>query len=174
MRVPAGDITLAPNLAPVSGQPSGTIAVDVYVDKQHLRRVQVHVGWDWEARVPTASRALPFGTTLSEADCKWTQQKRKDIPAGLVLKAAELLGMRLSRPLHEGDLITQGVIASPKVVEKGDLVQLALRGKGFNILTTATAQEAGSPGEKIKLLQNESKKIFIGKVVGKNKVEITF
>jgi flagella basal body P-ring formation protein FlgA len=174
VQVPAGEITLVPVMGVASGQPSGTMAIDLYAEKQRLRRFQVQVDWEWEARVPAAARDLPSGKILSESDCRWSQQKRKDIPAGLVLKANELLGMRLLRSLSEGELITQGVLAAPRLVEKGDIVQLALRGKGFNILTTAAAQQAGVAGESIKLMHPDSKKVFIGRVVGKNRVEIPF
>lgn len=171
--VPDGAFTLVPVLRPSSGKPVNLLTVDLYSGQQRLRRFQVQTEWEWEASVATAARDLPFGHTLSEGDFRWVDQKSQDVPVGLVLDAGTLAGMRLRRPLQTGNLITQDVLTAPLMVEKGDVVQLALRSSGFSIVTTGTAQQAGGSGDKIRVIQPESKRVFIGKIVGKNKVEIT-
>jgi flagella basal body P-ring formation protein FlgA len=170
--VPAGEFTLVPVPALSSGGSAGLMTFDLYSGKLRFRRFQVRVEWDWEASVATAARNLPFGHQLSEGDYQWVQQKRQDVPAGLVLEADALSGMRLRKPMKAGQVILREALAAPRLVEKGDVVQLALRSKGFNIVTTATAQQAGESGDRIKVIQTDSKKIFVGKVIGKNRVEI--
>ena len=169
---PAGEFTLVPVSASASGGSAGLMTFDLYSGKLRFRRFQVRVEWDWEASVATAARNMPFGHILSEGDFQWVKQKRQDIPAGLVLEAGVLSGMRLRRPLQAGQVILKEALAAPRLVEKGDVVQLALRSKGFNIVTTATAQQAGESGDRIKVIQTAGKKVFVGKVVGKNRVEI--
>jgi flagella basal body P-ring formation protein FlgA len=170
--VPAGGFMLVPVRAPSSSGPAELMTFDLYNGKRRFRRFQVRVEWDWEASVATAARNLPFGHQLSEGDFQWVRQKRQNIPAGLVLEPGALSGMRLRRPLQAGQIILREALAAPRLVEKGDVVQLALRSKGFNIVTTATAQQAGESGDRIKVIQTDSKKVFVGKVVGKNRVEI--
>jgi flagella basal body P-ring formation protein FlgA len=171
--VPDGEFTLVPVLRSSSGKPTNLVTVDLYSGQRRLRRFQVQTEWEWEATVATAARNLPFGHTLSEGDFSWVDRKSQDVPADLVLDAGALAGMRLRRPLQTGDLITREVLTAPLMVEKGDVVQLALRSSGFSIVTTGTAQQAGGSGDKIRVIQPESKRVYIGKIVGKNKVEIT-
>lgn len=169
---PAGEFTLRPVMIPSSGRPADALTIDIYSSERRIRRFQAQVEWEWEASVAVAARNLPFGHVVSDGDVNWISQKRQDLPAGLVLDSASLTGMRLRRPLQAGESITRAVLAQPKVVEKGDWVQLVLRARGFSIVTTGVAQQAGESGDKIKVIQANSKKLFVGKVVGKNKVEI--
>jgi len=80
------------------------------------------------------------------------EKKRTDI-AGLSgawwQDAGALVGMRLTRPMAEGDVILSDTVKKPPLIKRGDIVTIQLDAGGVHILSRGLAMRTARQGERI-------------------------
>lgn len=170
--LPQKQLRIVPDFTRWTKRPNQEIPVDFYCDNQKLRRIIVQVHLRWEGRVASATRNLPVGQVLTEGDYQWARQGREDNPALVHLAPRSLAGMRVRQPVHAGQALSRSMLSELRMVEGGEIVEVTVRGEGFSVRTSARAQQNGNSGDRIKVVHVTSKRVLIGKVIGRNKVEI--
>jgi len=111
--------------------------------------VQVH----WWANVVTVRQELPPRSLLQAS---MLQVERQDIAGhrGIFWTSEkELLGMRLTRPMHAHDVIFSNMVKRPPLLQRGDYVDILAGNAAFSVRASGQVMRAGSLGEKI-LVQN--------------------
>ena len=119
-----------------------------------------------------ATRALARGDTLIQDD---VVAGRGDAD-GVVLKrlpiAAETLGARVKRAVEEGALLSSDVLSVPWSVRSGQQVRLRAVVDGIEAHGMAVATENGRIGTVIRVVNPDSRRTLVGRVVGPGEVEV--
>lgn len=170
--VPPNGTAMQPDFRHHKGKPDGMVTIQLFQNGKKYRTLLVRAEMSWEGCAPAAVRDLPMGARLEEQDIEWVRKVRQGFPFDLPLEQRSLAGMRLRQPVLSGELIRESVLLPERMIEKGDLVQVVVQGKGFSIQTTAVAGQSGVQGQKIRLIQTSSKRSMIGRVSGKQRAEI--
>lgn len=128
----------------------------------------VHV----ETDVLRATRRLERGEELTEADVVAV----RGMAAGVALKplpvGVEAVGARLTRAVDEGGLLSTDVLSVQWAVRSGQQVRLRAVVDGIEAQGLGVATENGRVGAVIRVVNPDSGRTLVGRVVGIKEVEV--
>lgn len=126
----------------------------LYVSARVIRRGAVLV----------ATRNLARGAVLTEPDLALEERNLEEGPAGYLTDPAQALGKRTVRPLRLGAPLSSGVLDDVQVIARGQRVWLVAQSRSLSVRMAGTALEAGTPGDRIQVQNDASKKVVQGLV----------
>lgn len=163
--------TMSSTISVVAAEPVGASEYDVIVainSKGQVEEFTVKATVAETSRVVVATRALRAGTILTAADLKLASPKSDAEMSLAVGEVEELIGHELIRAVGPDQIIPIDQIVQPRLIRKGDLVDVTAKSGGVRVTTQAVAQEDGSLDQSISLEPVDSK----AKVAQKNKETI--
>jgi len=137
-----------------------------------LHRWYVPVQVNWWANVVTVRQELPARSLLQSS---MLQVQRKNIAGHMGVwwkKTAELVGMRLTRPLHTDDVVFSSAVKRPSLIKRGDRVTMVVGNGRFSVRTAGKAMKAAGLGEKVLVQNMRSKKKVEGVVIDAHTVRV--
>lgn len=114
--------------------------------------------------VLVATRNLPRGAVLAESDLAIEERNLEEGPAGYLTEPAQAVGKRTIRPLRLGLPVTSGALGDVQVVARGQRVWLLAQSRSLSVRMSGTALEAGTPGDRIRVQNDASKRVVQGLV----------
>ncbi|WIO73477.1 flagellar basal body P-ring formation chaperone FlgA [Porticoccaceae bacterium LTM1] len=114
--------------------------------------------------VPVATRTLRRGEVLSAEDVSLMEQPLHQLPAGYFEKASEAIGQEATRNIQAGSTLTQGMLAAPKVIKRGQQVTLIAGSDSFEVRMNGKALSDAAVGDRLRVENLSSKKIVEGTV----------
>ena len=157
--------------------PAGLLAgslyayVDILVDGQKRKTVVVPLAVEMKAHIITAKQNIKRHQLISEG--MLTQQERtitdlRRIP----LKMSEVVGRRAkSRILKDSILIEGAVEPMPKILN-GSVIPITVQINGVSVRTTGKALADGRVGDKIKVVNQSSRKTVVGTITEDGEIEV--
>jgi flagellar basal body P-ring formation protein FlgA len=117
------------------------------------------------------ARSARVGDSLSEAD---VQVAEVDLAAGspAVQRVSDIIGRKLARNLEAGHSLRQDDLKVRRWFAAGDMVQLLVRGSGFQVAAEGTALTPGDEGQCARI-RTENGKVVCGQPVGERRVELS-
>jgi len=138
-------------------------------------RVQANlaVRTDLEVIAPVAVAAidLPRGAIIARGDV-YMAERDLDSLREPYLNAEALIGKSVRRSLRAGAVMQKGLLETPPVVRRGDLVTMTVRSGALLLTARGAARENGVTGETIKVRNNVSQKDILCKVTGPGQVNV--
>lgn len=121
------------------------------------------------AVVVVAARTIPGRTVLTEADLALAPAA-----AGPGLAALDqAVGLETRTSLYAGRPIRAQDLAPPALIERNDLVRLGYRKGALSITVEARALDRGALGERVRVMNLDSRLTVIGRVTGPATVEVS-
>lgn len=99
--------------------------------------------------VPVLTRSLQRGHLLAASDIKMAEHKLDRPQANLYLDIAQLLGKELRRPLPAGSPLAAHQLRSPRLIERGQVVELVAGGPGVKVRMQGKALANAAAGDRI-------------------------
>lgn len=124
--------------------------------------------------VLVATRNLPAGSTLADADLRSERRDTANLLQGAVGDIALARGQALAQPLAAGAVLTPAALTRPAQVRRGDSVVLVSRSAGFEVRAGGKALANGAVGERIAIENSSSRRVVQGVVRADGSVEIAF
>lgn len=143
------------------------------VDGRLVKTLLVRGELDVVTAVVTAAGDLERGTLLGEKDLQLVERDLGGLRDPF-FDPAELLGKKLKRPLRAGDVLEPGMVDTPPLVKRGDVVNMQLRGSGFTLSAQGVARQDGGAGETILVRNSNSRKDISCQVTGPGLVAVEF
>ena len=140
-----------------------TVGVNCAAPRQWTIYVSVRVIYRGEVLV--AARSMSRGTELEPRDLVFEVRDLEQGPSGYLTDPFQAVGKRLKRPLRLGSPVTDSVLEEIQLVERGQRVWLVVESGRLSVRLMGTALEAGAPGDRIRVQNDESERIVQG-VVG--------
>ncbi len=151
-----------------------SLVITFKVDGRAIKKVPLSGRIKVLQRVVKASRNLPKGHILSEADLvestEMTHYPAQEIPVG----SEAILGMMLTRPIRGGQIITKAMVKSPPLVRKGERVLITAENRAIKVTTLGKVLEDGALGEQVRVVNITSGKQLFATVAGKGRVAVSF
>jgi flagella basal body P-ring formation protein FlgA len=147
--------------------------VEIWVDDLFQRSVSITLRVDRLLEVMVASRAIRRQAVLTEDEFRPERRASGRIPPGAFSRSEDVAGKQAVRDVRAGEVLTSRALQPPPVVQKGDLVTLVVEGKGFRITASGKANEAGRPGQFIRVTNLASRKELYGRVDEGREVRIS-
>ncbi|MCF6289669.1 MAG: flagellar basal body P-ring formation chaperone FlgA [Desulfobacterales bacterium] len=128
---------------------------------------------DLEALAPVAVAAisLPRGAVIAPGDVRMVERDLSGLRQPC-LDAGSLVGKKVRRTLRAGEVLLKGLLKTPPVVRRGDLVTMTLRSGGMVLTARGAARENGVTGATIRVRNNASHKEILCRVTGPGTVVV--
>ena len=123
-----------------------------------------------EAAVPT--RAINRGDVLKASDFAIERRPRSEFTSEPPASAAEIAGLAARRALRIGQPLRNADLMKPEIVKKNDMVMLHYAVPGIVLTMRGQAQDSGTEGDIVNVLNVTSKRVIQGVVVGPGRVNI--
>jgi flagella basal body P-ring formation protein FlgA len=106
--------------------------------------------------VLTYARSLAAGDVIQPADVVWSTVQAHQAPAGGPQDADQVVGLSAKRALRAGAPVTSRDLASPQVIARNDMVEVAYIAGGVELTVTGKATRNASAGEAVPVLNTQS------------------
>ncbi|MNK55324.1 flagellar basal body P-ring biosynthesis protein FlgA [compost metagenome] len=106
--------------------------------------------------VLTYARSLAAGDIVQPADVVWSTVQAHQAPAGGPQDADQVVGLSAKRALRAGAAVTSRDLASPQVIARNDMVEVAYISGGVELTVTGKATRDASAGEAVPVLNTQS------------------
>jgi flagellar basal body P-ring formation protein FlgA len=176
-----------------NGAPLGLSAV---LDAGEVQRLAHIHGLDWEnprgvRRIIVPSVAAPAGSAAEDAaparrmvealtyahslnagdmvqpqDLTYAKVAGFSVPADAPSDAARVIGKVARRPLRAGAAVSSQDVAAAQVIKRDDVVEIAYRDDGINLILQGRAMGSASAGEPVSVMNPASKKVFQAIAIG--------
>lgn len=97
--------------------------------------------------VLTYARSLAAGEVVRPEDVVWTEVQAHQAPADAPDDAERVIGLAARRALRSGQAVRPGDLSAPRVISRGDMVEVAYRSGGVTLSLRARAMENAAAGE---------------------------
>ncbi len=121
---------------------------------------------------PVLTRRVLSGEIIKPRDVQYVSIRASRLQNNVVLNAEDLFGMASKRGLRAGVPIRVSEIHRPILVPKGGLVMIILKNKSLTLTAQGRAQEAGSDGDTIRIINVQSNTVVEATVIGANRVAV--
>ncbi|MBN0986793.1 flagellar basal body P-ring formation protein FlgA [Amphritea sp. ZJ14W] len=122
--------------------------------------------------VVVSSRALSKGTILGDSDIYLKEYDTKSLSSAYFTNPGELIGREVKRSLASNQIISPTLVEKRLLIRKGDLVYIEARKGAMTVRMTGTAEQDGSLGEQISVINSRSGKQVYGYVKSQGVVSV--
>lgn len=116
--------------------------------------------------VLTYARSLAAGDIVQPADVVWSTVQAHQAPAGGPQDADQVIGLSAKRALRAGAVVASRDLASPQVIARNDMVEVAYISGGVELTVTGKATRDASAGEAVPVLNTQSGRTIDAVAVG--------
>jgi flagella basal body P-ring formation protein FlgA len=96
------------------------------------------------------------------------------VPANVVVRVGQVLGLRARHNIAANSVLRNDQIESPPVVRRGDVVQMIAESDVLKVAAKGMAKENGAVGERIRVMNLQSRKIIYAQVLDEQTVQVEF
>lgn len=123
--------------------------------------------------VMVAITPIAKGATFSEGDVQIVKRALHGIPGTPILGGPEaLVGAVAKRYVAKGSVLVEGAFDLPPLVRSGSMVTVKVVSGALTIIASGQAVTDGAKGQLVRVVNLDTRKDFVARVVGENQVEV--
>ncbi len=123
--------------------------------------------------VVTIGRTVERGNILKDADIVMERRPRSEVGRDALTKRADVIGMAARGAMQGGRPLRAADLMKPDLVLRNQAVTLVYEAPGMVLTIRGKANEGGAEGDVISVLNEQSKRVVQGMIVGPGRVAIT-
>jgi flagella basal body P-ring formation protein FlgA len=120
--------------------------------------------------LPVATRRMLPGDVIGPGDVQAGRIRASAIRAEVARSATQAVGMALHHVVGPGAPFVLADLVRPTAVEKGKTVQMVLEAPGLSLSAQGVAVDSGAIGERIRVLNPQSRAMIEAEVIGAGRV----
>ena len=114
----------------------------------------------------TYAHSLNAGDIVQPQDLTFAKVAAFAVPSDAPNDAARVIGKVARRPLRSGVAVSSQDVAASQVIKRDDVVEIAYRDDGINLVLQGRAMTSASAGEPVTVMNTASKKVFQAIAIG--------
>ena len=173
--LPKGRIThtiVKPDRTSIAGKIPLSVVFEV--DGRVAKKVWVTADVEVYADVAVTIRPLPRYQVITEDDVAVEQRNLASAASNSLTRLDEVCGKRTKRSLNAGVILRDDLLESLPLVKRGDRVFIVAESKGLRITTRGEAREKGGMGDTVRVINLDSRKGILARVIDENTVRVDF
>lgn len=123
--------------------------------------------------VAVATRAVARGEILREQDVAIERRPKSALQNDIVRAPAVAVGMAAQQALRPGHAIRDADLTRPQLVKRGEPVMIVYEVPGITLTARGKAEESGSLGDTVNVLNVQSKRTIQGIVTASGQIKVT-
>lgn len=151
-----------------------SLAVDFSVNGRSHKRIWATAQIEVRGPVVVTSKPLGRYKPITEDDIVVQTMDLANLPANVLTDPEAVLGKRTKRAIGAQIPLRADVIELPPLVKRGDLVMIIVESKGLKITARGLVKKKGRLGERIPVVNVDSKKVLYARVIDSNTVKLEF
>ena len=163
---------VAPDMRRLKGTCS--IAVDFSVNGHFEKKVWATATVEVWGPVVVTRKPLGRYKPITEDDIMLQTLDLTHLSSNVVTDPEAVLGKRTKRAIGAQTPLRADSIELPPLVKRGDLVVIIAQSKGLKITTRGLVKKKGRLGDRIPVVNVDSKKVIYGRVIDSNTVQVDF
>ena len=158
------------NYSPATGRFEAVILVDIgtSVDRQRIRGTATEM-----VKTLSTNRAINRGEVITADDIAVQMVPRRTAGQIRTPDPTQIIGMSARRQITPGQPLALGDVSPPQLVTRGEIVTLIYEIPGLLLTGRGQATESGTRGETVAILNQQSKRIVHGVVIGQGRIQVT-
>lgn len=148
------------------------ITIAVLVDGREAKRGVVTTRVRADRKVYLVGRPMRRGALVHREDLRVEVRDVSDIPSDAVLSPEKIIGHRTTRALGSGLVWQKSHLRMPQLVSRGQIVRLNFRTGALAIEGRGKAREDGRPGDRIRVVNVDSRREVVGTVTATGEVDV--
>lgn len=162
----------APGMRPLKG--TFSIAVDFSVNGHFEKKVWATATVEVWGPVVVTRKPLGRYKPITEDDIMLQTMDLTHLSSNVVTDPEAVLGKRTKRVIGAQTPLRADSIELPPLVKRGDLVVIIAQSKGLKITTRGLVKKKGRLGDRIPVVNVDSKKVLYARVIDSNTVQVDF
>ncbi|HKS85014.1 MAG TPA: flagellar basal body P-ring formation chaperone FlgA [Pseudolabrys sp.] len=154
-----------------SGRFDATLEVPMDVGKRNVLHVSGRATATVE--VATVARAIDRGTILREADVQMEKRPRAEVGSDFITNHDDVVGQAARNSMQAGRLLRRVDLMKPDLVQRNEAVTLVYQVPGILLTIRGKANDAGAEGDSISVLNEQSKRVVQGVIIGPGRVAVS-
>lgn len=122
--------------------------------------------------LPVATGRLALGAVLRPEDVHFARIHTSLVRGEVVQALQQAIGMQLKRQVAPGQPLATADLAPPSMVQRGTKVQMQLQSPGLSLTGQGVAMDTGAIGERIRVLNPNSRAVLEAEVIGPGRVRV--
>lgn len=123
--------------------------------------------------VVTIGRTVERGNILKDADIVMERRPRSEVGRDTITKRSEVIGMAARGAMQGGRPLRAADLMKPDLVLRNQAVTLVYEAPGMVLTIRGKANEGGAEGDVISVLNEQSKRVVQGMIIGPGRVAVT-
>ena len=119
------------------------------------------------------ARPIERGAVLKDADVMVERRPRADVARDVLTERGQAVGLAARATLQPGRPLRGAELMRPEVIQRNDTVTLIYEVPGIKVTVRGKATEAGAEGDTISVLNEQTKRVVQGMVIGPARVVIS-
>ena len=148
--------------------------VSFYKDNTPIKRINVIVFFKIFKKVVVANQDIYPRKIITPEMIKLKEVAIKNFNLNYVVNPDFIIGKQATRYIRNGSLITKNMVKVPPAVKRGSIIKVIASDGNIVITTLGKALENGVLNANIRVMNLNSGKIFIGKIVAPGEVIVRF
>lgn len=150
------------------------VGVTFRVNESYQKKVWATVTVDAMVEAVVTVRALGRYKPITADDIEVRQIDLSDLPSNVISDPDEVIGKRTRRAIHSNRVLNSDMVELPPLVKRGDLVTIVAQFNGLKITTLGQVKKKGRQGERIPVINMDSKKVVFARVLDADTVAVDF
>jgi flagella basal body P-ring formation protein FlgA len=123
--------------------------------------------------IATLGRTVERGTIIKDADLVMDRRPRNEVGREIITKRADIIGMAARTSVQGGRPLRAADLMKPDLVLRNETVTLVYEAPGMVLTIRGKANDGGAEGDVISVLNEQSKRMVQGVIIGPGRVAIT-
>jgi flagella basal body P-ring formation protein FlgA len=175
LKLPGGRITYTvkpPRNSDMAGKIPFTVNFDV--NGKFYKRVWATATIEIFTNVVVTKKPLGRHKPITEDDIEIQKMDLAQLPSGVITDPDVILGQRTRRAIGSHTVLRSNLVEFPPLVKRGDVVVILAETGGLKITTLGQVKKKGRFGERIPVMNFDSKKVLYARVLDSNTVRVEF
>ncbi|MEE4359452.1 MAG: flagellar basal body P-ring formation chaperone FlgA [Desulfococcaceae bacterium] len=155
---------------------SGKVPVSVQFLVKGSPEKEIIIIAELEIRSTALITLKPLGRykPITEKDVEIREMDADDIPSDALLSVQDVTGKRARRKIPAETVLRKDLLEQIPLIKRGDIVRLIAESDSLRITTLGQARNKGGRGDRIRVINLDSRKMIYGEVENANTVRIDF
>jgi len=149
-------------------------AVNFNVNGKLYKRVWANVTIEVLADVVITRKPLGRHKPITEDDIMVLRMDLSKVPSDVITDPEAVLGKRTRRAIGSKTVMRANLVEFPPLVRRGDVVMIVAETNGLKITALGQVKKKGALGDRIPVMNFDSKKVLYARVMDANTVKIEF
>jgi flagella basal body P-ring formation protein FlgA len=119
------------------------------------------------------ARPVTRGEVLRDSDVTVVKRPKNDLQGEILRDPTAAIGMSLQQTMRPGHVLRSSDVAKPLLIKRSEPVMLIYEVPGISLTARGKAEDAGSLGDTVNVLNIQSKRVVQGVVTGPGQVTST-